>query len=207
MRYQTQKKYRAKHMVSLTSFYYSLDHVPKFARRCEETEVEWTNVVRYLVHDAVKAELKKYNEHLKEHKNDEFYKPFADIPSNVRAREHFKNLKNDYKAEKIQLHKALHVLYQKTGKAVNPFIVWLAKEDHKLDDIKIFEHLLNELVEDQIVIEEIYETGFGKQWFKYKPAVAFRRERFNKRTDNTYVDADLQLQEKATKARRSKSVK
>lgn len=204
MRYQTPKKYRAKHMIAMTSFYYSLDHVPKFARRCEETEVEWMNVVRSLLHDAIKAELKKYNQYLKDNSSDEFYKPFADIPSNVRAREHFKNLKNDYKGEKIQLHKALHVLFQKTGKPVNPFIVWLAKEDHKLDDIKIFEHVLNELVEDNIVIEEIYETGSGKQWYKYKPAVAFRRERFSKMKDNTFVDSDLNLIEKATVARKSR---
>lgn len=193
-----QKKHKTKYYID-TRFFYNLEDHKKFARRCEESGIVWLNLLREFMHQALTEELKRYDKHLQDNNlSDETFQPWLGYHTRVRARSRFENLKQEYKDEKIRLHKAFYVLHAKTGKAVNPHLIWLMRDQHKVDDHALFEHLLEMMVQEGTLEEEINTMTSGEEYYKYKPTVTIKTKRFNKKYDNRFVDTDLKVHETAS---------
>lgn len=193
----TPKKHQTKYAIDL-KFYFSMEDHKAFMRRCDEYGIVWINLLREFMHDAIKEEKKRYMKYMHEHNmKDDGYVPFLGYETKIRARKHFDNLKGEHTDERIRLHKCFYVLFSKTTKPVNPHLVWLMRDQHKIDDIKLFEHLLELMIEQGVMEEIISERVNGEKYYTYRPTVTIKTKRFNKKRDNPFVENDVKLMETA----------
>ena len=188
---------RTKISISLNNFFFSAEDWKTIFLISKKQDVNWLSLIRELLKREFIKEQKKYSALAKERK-EETYKAFDDFVTNVVPRRHYKE---EFLDEKIKVYKLFQVLSQKLyGGPVAPTLAWVERDKigFKTEDIKIFEDVLHQLIEEGRFVEYVYEWNDSK-YYKYKPVVALISKKFSKRHDNPFVDSDVETARKAAK--------
>ena len=188
------KRFKERISIDIKYFYFDMEKYKMLFLHAEQAGINWQNLIRELLKKYLIEENKKYQALLKLNKEDE-YIPFADFVTDITPRRHFNK---DFKAEKITMLGQFQLLHSKTFKPVNAHLVWLNRDVHGITEIKIFEDVLAQLIEEG-QIEEIANDYISRTYYTYLPVVPLRSlsKRFNKKNDNPFYERDLERMEKA----------